>query len=172
MKVRAGSDDAEEFPSTRVSPADSDLEMVMDGGLHQAVGVRFVGLQIPPGATITNAYIQFVADETQSGDTSLTIQAQASDDAATFSATERGGVTQRPRTGAAASWVVPPWTAKGAGPAQRTPDLAGVVQEVVNRPGWATGNAVAFVITGAGHRTAEPYEEAAGRMALLHVEYR
>jgi SdiA-regulated len=172
VKVSASSDDAEEFPSTRVSPADSDLEMVMDGDVRQAVGLRFVGMRIPVGATITNAYIQFVADETQSSATSLTIQGQASDNAGTFSASERGGVTQRPRTGAAAAWAVPPWTAKEAGPAQRTPDLAALVQEVVNRPGWAIGNAMAFVIAGSGHRTAEPFEDPAGRMALLHVEFR
>ena len=34
-----------------------------------------------------------------------------------------------------------------AGPSQRTPNLAAVVQEVVDRPGWASGNALAIMVT-------------------------
>lgn len=171
VKVATGADDVEEYASRRVSLSDSDLEMVTDGTALQSVGVRFVDLPIPAGATITNAYIQFVADESHSEDTNLTIQAQASDSAAAFSAAERGGVTQRPRTTAAVSWFVPPWLVKGAGFAQRTPDLAAVVQEVVSRPGWQSNNAIAFVITGSGHRTAEPIEGGVNTIPHLHVEF-
>jgi len=171
VSVSAASDDAEESPSTRVQPANSDLEMVMDGTVQQAVGVRFAGVAVPAAATITAAYIQFVADESQSEDTSLMIQAQASGDALTFSADRRGDVTLRPRTSAQASWFVAPWTANGAGLAQRTPDLSALVQEVVNRGDWIGGNAMAFVITGTGHRTAEPFEEPTVKMPRLHIEY-
>src|SRR5699024_3290070 len=43
----------------------SDLELTYDGGnsMDQLVGLRFPGLAIPPGAAITNAYIQFTAKE-------------------------------------------------------------------------------------------------------------
>lgn len=172
VKVSAGSDDAEEFPSGRVNTTDGDLEMVTDGTLIDKVGVRFKGVSIPPGATITNAYIQFVADESQSEATALTIQAEANDDSATYSSAVRGDVSARPRTSAAASWSVAPWMVKGAGLAQRTPNLAALVQEVVSRPGWARGNALAFAITGSGQRTAEPFEGNPDKMPLLHIEYR
>jgi hypothetical protein len=59
----------------------------------------------------------------------------------------------------------------GAGPNQKTPSLTSIVQALVNRSGWASGNAMAFIITGTGHRTAEAYEGGAGIAALLHVEY-
>jgi len=41
---------------------------------------------------------------------------------------------------------------------QRTPDLGSIVQEIVARPGWVRGNALAILITGTGRRTAEAYE--------------
>jgi hypothetical protein len=43
-----------------------------------------------------------------------------------------------------------------AGPDQRTPEIRAVVQEVVSRPNWSAGNALAIIITGTGHRTAKP----------------
>jgi len=58
-----------------------------------------------------------------------------------------------------------------AGANQRTPELAGVVQEIVTRSDWASGNAMVFIITGTGHRTAESFEGKAAAAALLHVEY-
>jgi hypothetical protein len=66
----------------------------------------------------------------------------------------------------------PAWTAGSVAAAQRTPDLAWVVQEVVDRPGWASGNALALLVTGRGHRTAVAYEGGAARAAVLHVDYR
>jgi hypothetical protein len=52
---------------------------------------------------------------------------------------------------------------------QRTPNLAAVVQEIVNRPGWASGNAMAVVLTGTGRRTAEAWD---GTYApTLRIEY-
>jgi hypothetical protein len=58
-----------------------------------------------------------------------------------------------------------------AGLAQRTPNLSAVVQEIVNRPGWASGKAMAFIITGNGHRTAEAYNGNAAQAPLLHLEW-
>lgn len=71
-----------------------------------------------------------------------------------------------------ASWSPPPWTTKGeAGPDQRTPDITPVIQEIVNRPGWASGNSLALIITGAGKRTAKSYNGDQAGAPLLHVEY-
>ncbi len=53
----------------------------------------------------------------------------------------------------------------------KTPDLTPIVQEIIGRSGWASGNAMAFIITGSGHRTAKSYNGATGSAPLLHVEY-
>ena len=85
VRVAASSDDAEERASGNVSLTSSDLELVNDKSSDQTVGIRFNGVNIPPGATIVNAYVQFQADETSSGVTSLTIEGEDTDDAQTFS---------------------------------------------------------------------------------------
>jgi hypothetical protein len=169
VRVAAGSDDAEEAPSGAVDLSSSDLELVTDS-VQQTVGLRFAGLAIPAGATITSASIQFVADESQSVATSLTIRAQAADTAATFTTTGFN-VSSRPRTVASVPWSPAAWSSGQVSANQRTPDLAAVVQEVVDRPGWASGNAMAFIVTGSGHRTAKAYNGGAANAPVLHVEY-
>jgi hypothetical protein len=44
-----------------------------------------------------------------------------------------------------------------------------VVQEIVSRPGWGSGNALVLVITGSGKRVAEPFE--GGFPPVLHIDY-
>jgi hypothetical protein len=83
-----------------------------------------------------------------------------------------GDITSRLRTGANVAWAPVPWTTIGeAGPDQRTSDLAPVIQEIVNRAGWMSGNALALIISGSGRRVAEPYDGLPAAAPLLHVEY-
>ena len=46
-----------------------------------------------------------------------------------------------------------------------------ILQELVNRPGWQSGNHVLILIEGSGTRTAECYDGAAAKAPLLHVAY-
>ncbi len=171
VRVSAGSDDAEERSSGSMSLNSSDLELTTDGSRQQVVGLRFAGVQVPAGATVTSAWVQFRADEvSSSAAASLTIKAEASDNAPTYSSAS-GNVTSRATTGSVA-WSPPQWTTKNeAGPAQRTPELASLVQAVVGRSGWAQGNAVALQISGTGTRTADSFEGGASFAPLLHIEY-
>jgi hypothetical protein len=139
---------------------------------EKTVGLRFAGISIPPGATILNAYVQFQADESNTGATALTISGQAADSAPTFTSAS-GNVTSRSRTAASVLWSSPAWTAGQAGASQRTPDIALVIEEIVNRPGWSNGNALVIILTGSGLRAAKSFETApAGAAApLLHIEY-
>ncbi len=163
-------DDAEETLASGIVYVNSDdLEMVNNAGDLQAVGMRFTDITIPVGAIITNAYIQFQADEVDIDPASLIVHGDASDDAQAFSGTN-SEITNRAQTTASASWPAATWDAIGdAGTEQRTPDLTAVIQEIVNRPGWTPGNAVALIVTGSGKRVAESYDGTAA--PLLHVEY-
>jgi hypothetical protein len=168
--IATGSDDAEERVSNgSVNLTSGDLELTTDGTAVQTVGLRFTGVAVPPGSTITSAWVQFRVDEATTAAASLTVAAQAADDASTFT-TATANVSLRPRTAASVGWVPPAWPTVGAaGPDQRTPDLSPVIQQVVDRAGWASGNALAIIITGTGKRTAEAFEGAGG--TLLHLEY-
>ncbi len=171
LRIANGSDDAEErLGPGSLSLTGADLELAVDGSRSQAVGLRFRGVQIPPGARILSASLLFTADEQRTGPASLSIHGQASDDAVPFAGT--GALSGRTTTTTSIAWNPPDWTLVGqAGPAQRTPDLAALVQEIVARPGWAAGNSLAFLITGSGTRTAESYEGRAASAPLLAVVY-
>ena len=76
VRISAGPDDAEERPTDgNVRLGSKGLEMVYeDPGYNQTVGLRFTGVDIPQGALITNAYIQFEAFTTDSEPTTLFIE--------------------------------------------------------------------------------------------------
>ncbi len=169
--VANGADDGEESPAGSVKLTSSDLELVRDGSGDQTVGIRFVGVQVPAGATVSAAHIQFQADEIDSEPTSLQIQAWAIDDAPALP-TSPYALSSPARTLAAATWNPAPWTAIGdRGPAQQSSDVSAVLQEIVSRPGWAPGNAIVFVITGTGRRVADSYDGSASGAPRLHIEY-
>jgi hypothetical protein len=100
---------------------------------------------------------------------SLLIEGQAADNAPTF-AKITNNISSRARTSANVGWIPAPWGTVGAqGPDQQTPDLTSVMQELVNRGGWASGNSMVFIISGTGVRTAEAFD---GLFApVLHVTY-
>ena len=132
VAVVAGSDDAEESSGGSVSLSSSDLELVQESST-QVVGIRFRGVAIPRGATVTAAWIQFTTDELKSGATTLTVQGQAADNPGTFTSSSRN-VSSRARTAESVSWAPGPWTiALERGPSQRTPDLSPILREIVVR---------------------------------------
>ena len=167
--VVTDSDDAEEKVSNgAMDLGSSDLRLILDGSYVQLVGVRFTGLNIPQGAIITNAYITFVAKDDRSDQTSLTFNAQSSDNASTFtSATDN--ISSRSTTSASVSWAnVPMWTKDDL---FNTPNLSAVVQAIVSRPGWANGNSLAFIISGSGFRKAYSYDGSSSKAPKLTVTY-
>jgi hypothetical protein len=168
--VVASKDDAEESVGGAVNLNSADLELVLDGARgDQTVGMRFTGVTVPPGAAITDAYVQFQVDRATSVATSLTIHGQAADNAATFAKTTQN-ISSRPRTAQSVPWDPVPWSTIGtAGLDQRTPDLSSVVQEIVDRPGWANGNAMVIIVIGSGKRVAESFD--GGAPPILHIEY-
>jgi hypothetical protein len=169
IRVSASSDDAEEKASGRVNLTSKDLNLVFDKG-NQTVGLRFAGVTIPPGSTIVNAYIQFAADEATSVTTDLTLQGEASGNALTFSRAT-GDISSRERT-SPVPWSPLTWESVGeAGPYQKTPDIASIIQEIVTRDDWWSGNSVVIIITGTGERVAESYNGDQNGAPLLHVEY-
>lgn len=170
--IGASSDDVEQFPNGYPMRTSTDLELVdADEGAGQTVGLRFAGIGLPRGVTVTDAWVQFTVDEAQDDPTSLTIAGQAADSAATFSTTTND-VTSRPHTTATVAWQPDPWSGVGtATPASRTPDLTPLVQELVDRTGWSSSSALALVISGTGHRTAIAYDHTPALAPRLHVTY-
>lgn len=172
VRVNAGTDDAEENIATgAIDMTSTDLELIDDGGVLQYVAMRFASMNIPKGAIIAGAHVQFATDELFSGATSLTIRGQAADNAATFTSAT-SNISSRPLTTASASWSPEPWTVlQEAGAKQRATGLAAIVQEITSRAGWNPGNAIVIRINGTGRRTAEAFDGSAGEAPLLVVRY-
>ena len=141
--INAASGDMEEYVSTgAVSAGSTDLEMITETSA-QVVGLRFTNITVPNRATVTSAFLQFTCDETGTGATTLTIKGQVADNAATFG-TATFAVSSRVQGAATVNWTVPSWsTVDQRSTPQRSPDLKTLVQEVVNRAGWNSGNALA-----------------------------
>jgi len=170
IKIIDKYDEAEENTSGYVYRTSTDLELVYDKTL-QTVGMRFRGISIPKGATITNAYIQFTVDSVSSEATSLVIKAQAADNPGAFTSIAYD-VSTRPVGTAYAAWEPVPWLTTGAaGVDQRTTDLSSVITEVVNRSGWVSGNSMVFIVTGTGRRVAVSYYGIPTAAPVLHIEF-
>ena len=171
VQIETSSDDAEQSESGGVSFNSSDLELVETSGGSQTVGIRFRNVAIPAGATISSATIQFQVDESTSGSIELTVKGQADDDAPTFD-NVNNDISARPTTDAAMDWSPPDWSnVAAAGTDQRTPDIAAVIQEIVGRSGWSSGNSLIVIISGTGKRTAEAYDGDSAGAPVLHVEF-
>jgi hypothetical protein len=171
VSVIASSDDAEEnVGGGTVDLTSSDLELINDG-TDQEVGLRFQNLGIAPGSTITNAYVTFYAKSTTTtGTPNYTIYAEDADSAVTFSNTAPDKVTTRTKTTASVTWpTVSAWSVADA--AHNTPDISSVIQEVVDRAGWASGNDLVIIVNGDAGALRRAWSfDGAGTAAALHVE--
>ena len=169
-QVAGSDDDAEEkIQNGAVDLDSSDLELIREGNGEQLVGIRFRNIDIPAGATIFNAFIEFAADEKDGSPTDLVIHGEAAGAAASFAGV-KGNISGRSLTTASVPWPdVPPWDVKHE--QQRTPDLSPVVQEIVDQANFRSGNAIAFIISGMGTRTAEAYDGEPSLAPRLVIEY-
>ena len=158
LVLPAGSDDAEQSGSV-MNLGDVDLDLG-----SQIVGVRFPAT-LPPGAVIKHAYVQFRARESGSVATSLQIVGQLSTNAPTFSSASND-LSSRPPTATSIPWSPGAWT---AGSSQQTPELAPLIQELVNQPNWTSTSAIVLRIQGSGQRAASAFED--GYRVGLHVDY-
>lgn len=182
--ISQSSDDAEETGTDGtyngvgfVNLTSPDIELVRDDANptagSQKVGLRFQNIQVPKGAIINNAYITFRAiapntPNTNNGVNNLVIKGQAADDPATFVSTTYD-VSKRTKTSAFTNWTsLPAWTTNTN---YNTPSVAAIVQELVTRNGWNSGNSMVFLIEGSGSRNSESWDNAGTNQPILTIEY-
>jgi len=143
----------------------SDLEMSEDGTRgHQSVGIIFDDIDTPQAANIDSAFIEFTADETNSGAVTLLVTGVDEDNAvpwagsyAVDNAVDGDSSDGRVGTTASVTWTPPAWTA-GDSTTNTQVDVTAIVQEIVNRAGWTVDNDMAFAIayvSGSDLRVAE-----------------
>ena len=185
-RISASSDDAEEhvLDDSMEALDSSDLELGYEGDMApaglQTIGCRWVRIPVPKGATITEAWVQFSADDIDMDrhvpDVSVIIEGELSPNPATFSSTA-SDISSRPTTTAQVVWDIPQWmTVHAQGPEERTPDISSIIQEIVNQDGW-NGSAIVLMFRdnpakpSAGTREAESVDGGASEAPLLHISY-
>ena len=140
------SDDAEQENDEMDKLYDDDLDAGWEGDDFNIMrtGLRFRDVAVPQGATIDSAFIVVYSHEAENDEAKITIWGEATDNAVTFDLDNL--ITDRTSTSATVSWTVTDkwaiWTEF------RTPDISSIIQEIVNRSGWASGNALAIVLAG------------------------
>ncbi len=167
LRVSHDDDDAEEED-------DGDMKLdadKMELGNRRFVGVRFLNVTIPQGAKIVNAHVTFEASDDDDHDVNLTIYGQDVDNAAGFTSND-DDISNMPKTTASKSWdIVSKWYHDNI---YKTPDLSSVIQEIVDRPGWSSGNALAVLFRSdvfGEKRRVRSHDQSVSKAPVLHVGY-
>jgi hypothetical protein len=147
-QICQGSDDAEEdfAPSTVVdnTPLWACCTCPASGYICHitGAGLRFTDVQIPQGATIDSAWLTIMPFIITHDDIACTVYCEDVDSCTTFVQGDFHNVSNRTRT---ADKVI--WYKRNAGSNWlNSCNLASIVEEVVQRPGWSAGNALAFIM--------------------------
>jgi hypothetical protein len=125
---------------------DDDLDMGWEGDDLNIMTtfLRFQHVYIPQGATIDSAFIRIYAHEDEQDTAKITVFAEDADNSQAFSDTEL--ITDRNWTSDSIKWVIgEPWTMWQP---YQSIDVSSVIQAVINRSGWVSGNALTLFFRG------------------------
>ncbi len=143
-----------------------------DGHVYDTFA-RFTNVTIAAGATIDSAYITVMNDRAGPGATTTTkIFFEDSDDAVAPALWSQHNADVR--TAASTQWDDVNFSADTA---TNSPDISAVIQEIVDRGGWSSGNAMMLLWDDDGGTDAgkwyTPYmeDDATGDPIKLHVEF-
>ncbi len=156
----------------------SDLEMPWEDEAnlsnYQVICLRFVDIQIPEGADITSANVQFTGDDEKltGGPVNLIINGLLQLNPGTFGGNEDIYTVRDPKTTAEVKWSdILEWGSGSATPASRTPDISSVIQEIMAQEGWASGNALVLFIRDDETNPSADNRSALSDSPLLQIEY-
>lgn len=143
VDLRAGTDKYNSTSCTSTWWAEASPLYVLDASEHVWTFNRFTGVTIPKLASITAAYFDLTPSflsGTPSGDL-ITVGIEQADNAP--ATTGYADIISRFNAlPATVDWSPDSWAANTA---QSTPDLKSQLQALVNRSGWASGNALVVI---------------------------
>jgi hypothetical protein len=114
-----------------------DMVIGYNSGSYRSFFVRFPDVTIPVGAIIQSAFVRVKSGATKTSDCYFDIYFNDADDA--VAPTSAADANSKALTTETAAWTAGEWT---SGLKYDTPDLKTLLQEIVDRPGWASGNAM------------------------------
>ena len=170
--IAAGDDDAWELNGT-INTNFAHLSLTQGTGTVYT-GLRYQDLNIPQGATITNAFLRFTSSQLNTSASVITIRAEDTSNATPFT-NHINDISNRVTTAAEVEWHLENDFPLG-GNTIVTPSIIDVVQEVVNHSGWCGGNSLNILIEGnstdsSSARKVYANEEGSGRSPQLVISY-
>lgn len=152
IKIIGGEDDAGTDPieGCESSPFSSEIYLgECTNGNPVTSGLRFSNIPVKRGSHISRAFVVFTVDGPYDNALSLTVYAEATGNAQPFRVDS--SPEGRPTTSASVTWNIPGSERWTWGEIRQTPDLAPIIEEIVNRADWDAGNALAIIIKNAGN---------------------
>lgn len=153
---------------------DSAWNIGNPGAVTRNIGLRFTGVTVPQGATINSSRVSFNADGTKTSSVVLGIKGVDEDNTAEFVLSPESSARTRTQTTAGVAWGGS--VSQTEGVALDSPDISSIVQEIVDRGGWSSGNAMAFFFyengsTSGHYLSVDEYNDSSSVSATLYIDY-
>lgn len=156
VTLHTSSWNADYATTTELSISGTDRDgMQTATSVERATGYVFVGkhnigsvynscfqfkLNVDQGTTISSSFLNLYAG-TSTGDFDMTVTGEDIDTAVAITESAND-ITGRTRTTASADWTAP----TGTGGRKESPELSAIIQEVVDRAGWQSGNFISILV--------------------------
>ena len=163
--------DAEENEDGEVQ-IDGDLDLGQNGSTGgDIVAVLFEELGIPQGSFIRSAFVQFTAYAGDSEATDLRLFAETDVSPSAFSETDNN-ISDREIGTLGRHWLPDEWlAADDTSPAQKTTDLAELIQQQTHNQAWNLNSSFSAIIKGTGSRSAAGRSAGTLKAPYLYIEY-
>jgi type IV pilus assembly protein PilY1 len=134
-------------------------------------GMVFRNVEIPRGAIIISARLKVCAHTDHLTDITFgKIEAESADNVESFSISRN--IASLPRTNASVHWdIIEPWSPDTW---YESPDIADVIQEIIDRDGWSADNSLAIIYSSrseSGYRNFSSYDRSSDYAPRLEITY-
>jgi hypothetical protein len=166
-RIQTGNDDGYKVGSGSWQGTSNIIETGRDTN-DIITALRFTGVTISSGSTISNATITIRFNSGLNNSQTLKVYGIDEDNTETFSSDP----TARSQTTANVSWSVTGGESSGTDVV--SPNISSVIQEIIDRGGWSSGNAIGLFINNNGSEYAHDwisYEGSIDYCALLSITY-
>lgn len=144
-------------------------ELTFRDSSNSYIGLRFTDVNIPQGATVTNAYLEFTAyDSDKKNGATMLIRGIDSDDVSNFRNHNRNDLRDIAKTGGV-TWSIPDFRRNRT---YQSVDVSSIINSIVGRSGWQAGNDLGFVLSDFNElRGAYSYKGKPSRAPRLFIEF-
>ena len=168
--VSSTEDDVEEAVGSTGTMGNSG-PLSITPGTNDWVGVRFDDVDVPNGAVIEQAYIEFVAFETRTDNLEVDIYIEDIANSPAFNLNNNELELERQKT-SAIRWSLPGTDTWTSGSTYQTPDIKSIIEGIFSKGGWESRNAITILLDPIdGRRLANNYGNGSALAPRLIIEY-